>query len=518
MALLPDKHNYPLRLGLPLRLLVRLVQLNVIFVPLLWLVVPLYFCGPHGQRLLYRSLHWGLCRAGATFTKLGQWASSRPDILPAELCVVLSQLHTRAPAHGMAWNRHAIRSAFGVELDDLFTDFDAVPVGSGTVAQVHRAALQRPDGCTSVTVAVKICHPNVEETVERDLQLMLMAAEIANLVPALSWISLPEEARHFAYMMRQQLDLRHEAYSLGQLARNFSRWRSVHVPVPVYPYVSKHVLTETFAGGVPISELVGARSRILRSEGPEQRAAWARVCRQAATCGLQSFLQMLLWDNFVHADLHPGNILVRLVDRRGRVRWDTPITPQLVELACLEELGVQLVYLDTGLVTRLSTRDFENFCDLFAALVLAGDGYRAGRLLIERAPASSRRNVVDEQGFCREMDRIVTPIFGSFRQQAGARSEGKPRRSPPLDFDFDLGLDRLAIAPTLMQVFDLVRKHQVRLDGSFTNLVMSFLCVEGLGRQLAPDLNLAPFLVQAAVQYLATNAAHTISSRILPHS
>jgi aarF domain-containing kinase len=103
--------------------------------------------------------------AGASFIKLGQWASTRPDILPQDLCNALSGLHTRAPAHSMSWNRAVIRREFGRDMEEIFSDFSETPVGSGTVAQVHHARLAK----SGVEVAVKICHPHVQGRVKRGL-------------------------------------------------------------------------------------------------------------------------------------------------------------------------------------------------------------------------------------------------------------------------------------------------------------------------------------------------------------
>jgi aarF domain-containing kinase len=316
--------------------------------------------------------------------------------------------------------------------------------------------------------------------------LMSIFASIASHLPVFHWLNLPEELKHFSLIMTQQLDLRHEAYTLGRMSRNFSTWRTVHVPMPVYPWVSKSALVQTFAQGTSIGKFLS--TDFDQSLTVVEREIWYHSRRSLATIGLQSFLQMLLWDNFVHADLHPGNILVRFVDSKGRIKYSGGPSGTLVHRIVNEDLHPQIVYLDTGLVTELSRRDFCNFNDLFVALVLRGDGRKAGKLIIERSPAQYRSKVVEAEEFCAAMDEVVRPIFRDIKLQLG----------------------RFAIGSTLFRVFDLVRKHHVHLDGSFTNLVMSFVCVEGLGRQLAPDLNLIPFLARAGLRYLVTNVSQSI--------
>lgn len=473
---------YLRRLGIPFRLGLRLAQLALIFGSALIMVGPLWLLLPRERALplVHHICYWVLRQAGATFIKLGQWASTRPDLLPPELCTILTRLHMRAPAHGMAWNRYIFAREFGQPLEQVFEAFETQPIGSGTVAQVHRAVL-RVDGRS---VAVKICHPHIGERIGRDLQVMSLAAALLN--PLAPWLNLPEEVRYFARIMREQLDLRHEAYTLDHFARNFATWRTVHVPLPIYPYISPSVLTETYASGTSIGQFTRPHGREYTSELASVERA---VKRQLAITGLSSFLQMLLWDNFVHADLHPGNILVRFVDRRGNVAWTEGPDEELLRRVQRDQLIPQLVYLDTGLITTLSRRDRGNFNDLFMALVLHGDGYQAGRLIIERSPRG-KETVKDPDGFCQCLDGLIRPLF---------------REAASLD------LRRLSLGPTLFRVFDLVREHQVLLDGSFTNLVMSFVCVEGLGRALSPDLNLIPMLVKGALQYLVTEAAHRVS-------
>jgi len=113
--------------------------------------------------------------AGPTFAKLGQWGATRPDILPNELCMLLSGLHHQAPWHTMSWNRYLIQQHFGVELDELFEWITPKPVGSGSVAQVHRAKVRK----TGQLVAVKLTHPNVEDRIEPSASFMALSSSIS---------------------------------------------------------------------------------------------------------------------------------------------------------------------------------------------------------------------------------------------------------------------------------------------------------------------------------------------------
>lgn len=519
-----------------LSLTVRTGHLSLIFGPILLVGFPLFMLGCLSNRGLIRLIRWGLTRAGATFIKLGQWAATRPDVLPELFCEELALLHANAPGHSMAWNEKVIQSAFGKSIDQVFEEFDPLPVGSGTIAQVHRARIRQ--GSQSRAVAVKISHPHIETIIADDVLLLSVIARVVHvLVPPLRWICLPDEVACFGVMMREQLDLRFEAFTLHRFTQNFEgtakAWghlARIKFPRPHFPWVAPRCLVEDLIeNALPIGNI----QNLLINSPP---ADSANVRKDLAVLGLRGFLQMLLWDNFVHADLHPGNILVTFVEMpRGIPRtvigelleslprrvWNLMgsvemmmqriVTPGVLppdprdpikigklpgesdEKFLLRQLSnphamAQIVFLDTGLVTELSRPAFKNFTDLFQALVLQGDGYLVGELMIDRSPPASQENVFDREGFCRGMSEIVQPIFAARNL---AVSTGKVTSLRDLRLDI-----------VLNKLFRLSRHHHVRIDAAYTNLVMSLLCVEGLGRQLAPEMDLRPLLAQAALQYL----------------
>lgn len=215
--------------------------------------------------------------------------------------------------------------------------------------------------------------------------------------------------------------------------------------------------------------------------------------------GLDAFLHMLVMDNFIHSDLHPGNIIIRflkplttlsllsrfplfssahseppkpdqedgtaevrsrLMPHRGnRDAWDR-------ELEKLEEEGYrpQLVFIDAGLVTELNSTNRRNFLDLFRAIA-EFDGYRAGKLMVERSRAPE--SVIDVEGFALKMQRLVLTV--------------KSRT---------LALGSISFGDILSEVLQMVRTHHVRMEGDFVNVVLSMLLLEGIGRALDPQMDL----------------------------
>lgn len=206
---------------------------------------------------------------------------------------------------------------------------------------------------------------------------------------------------------------------------------------------------------------------------------------------------MLVLDNFIHSDLHPGNIMVRFlkptpspalarfaafahsspeaVDATPEAssRLSDPSETWIGTLSALDAAGYrpQLLFLDTGLVTELNTLNRRNFLDLFRAIA-EFDGYRAGKLMISRS--RSPETVLDGEVFALKMEHLVLAV--------------KSRT---------LALGNISFGDILSQVLSMVRTHHVRMEGDFVNVVLSMLLLEGIGRALDPDMDLLKRYVES---------------------
>lgn len=530
----------------------RFLQLSAIFIPVL-LTVPCVWMGRvqagrdnerSGALWWYGVLVRSMELAGPTFIKLGQWAASRSDIFPTELCAILSKLHANAPAHSLRQTRWTVEAAFdGRPFDEIFDEFDEEPLGVGAIAQVYKAKLRpdlaapaaevdmldqevapsssspaptptkrrrnmrenmqrridpliksTPKRVPSSYVAVKVLHPGVERTVRRDLRIMHFFAVLLNAVPTIEWLSLPDEVAQFGEMMKLQLDLRIEAANLAIFRHNFRDRTTAWFPFPYTDFTTRNVLVEEFAQGLPLSAFIENGGGVFQ--------------RDIASEGLDAFLRMLLLDNFVHADLHPGNIMVRFYAaeqpdltlgghgivmhqpnrssevteqvlarlrplRHDRVAWEA-------ELARIDHEGYrpQLIFIDTGLATQLNETNRRNFLDLFRAIA-EFDGYRAGQLMCERCRQPEA--VRDGDVFALKMQHLVLSVKAK-----------------------TLALGNVSIGDILQQVLGMVRSHHVRMEGDFVNIVLSILLLEGIGRSLDPDIDLLsaslPILRQLSAQ------------------
>jgi len=439
----------------------------------------------------------------------------------------MSQLHSNAPAHSLATTKRIIRRAFdGRAFDDIFEEFEETPLGVGAIAQVYKAKLKRnlavpgdpdleeetlnirqnvrrnvdtlikstPKRVPSSYVAIKVLHPGVERMVRRDLRIMSFFASALNLIPTIEWLSLPDEVSQFGEMMRLQLDLRIESANLSIFRKNFKPRTTAWFPYPYIEFTTRQVLVEEYAQGIPLSDFMENGGGVFQQE--------------IANEGLDAFLRMLLIDNFVHADLHPGNIMVRFyqsskphlpfskhkdVDPEAQPDVTEQVLARLrpyrhkkdteawdAELQKIDQEGFrpQLIFIDTGLVTELNATNRTNFLDLFKA-VAEFDGYKAGHLMCQRCRQPDA--VIDEEIFALKMQHLVL----------GVKSR-------------TLALGNMKIGDILNEVLSMVRTHHVRMEGDFVNVVISILLLEGIGRSLNPDIDLLssalPILRQLGAQ------------------
>lgn len=417
----------------------RALYLLVLFTPAI-LTAPLAdsFGGKFRQAWL-KLVHHTLELAGAAFIKWGQWAATRPDLFPRDLCLELSKLHTKAPAHKYSHTLCTVEKAFGRKLHDIFEEFEEEPVASGSIAQVHKATLRYSypgKKSKSVLVAVKVRHPGVSEVIRRDFVLIKGIASLSTFVPGLRWLRLDESVQQFAVFMLTQVDLAREAAHLSRFLYNFRQWTDVSFPRPLYPLVHPAVLVETYEQGESVSRFV---------ELPEK----TRINSTLAHIGTHTLLKMLLVDNFIHADMHPGNILVRVKKkglRSGKRIFST---------------RPQVIFLDVGMTAELSGHDRVNLLDFFKAVAL-----RDGRTAAECALKFSR----DQS--CPNPAAFIQEVEDSFKLWGSDEGE-----------DIHPG-------DCMQDLLEQVRRHRVNVDGDVCTVMVTTMVLEGWQRKLDPDYNI----------------------------
>ena len=353
---------------------------------------------------------------GATFIKVAQYLSTRPDLIPEVVIQGLQKLQDRVEPFSYRQVRAILTAELGAAPEELFAELDPYPEASASVAQVHRGVLIEGGR----EVAVKILRPDIHRVVALDLRLMRLSARLLQCIPAARMLAPVQVVEEFSQAIRQQLDLTLEADNNLRFSENFAADDEISVPCLVPDLCTRKVLCMEFVCG----------EKIL---GPHREPAEGE---RLARIGFRLLLKMVFVHGFVHADLHPGNLFVA----DGR-----------------------LVMLDLGLVARLTPEHRATLLQLFQAW-LAQD---AGRIcevmarLLESEPPAESLELLQQQ---------VGELLERYRK---------------------LALSDVSMGEVMLRVLQLMRQHKLTVQPSLTMVILSMGVVEGVGRQLAPSLDLA---------------------------
>jgi ubiquinone biosynthesis protein len=283
------------------RLFLRALAIGVLFIQqgLRWLVGWLWLlvsaAGRDKRRAWFGQCVLDLFRSlGATFIKVGQIMSTRPDLLPEHITHALEHLQDDVGPFALADVVRTIEEDLGRPMGELFSEFASLPLASASVSQVHKARL--PDGRL---VAVKVRRPNVVEICTFDLAVMATAARWLGRLPSLAPVAPDSAVEEFGRAVFAQLDFTIEASNNRRFRDNFRAQEAIVFPEVIEELSSERILCMSFIEG----------SKIL-SPG-SGRGDPKRIAR----LGMQALLKMIFEDGFVHADLHPGNIFITSDER-----------------------------------------------------------------------------------------------------------------------------------------------------------------------------------------------------------
>ncbi|MBI4954719.1 MAG: hypothetical protein HY908_22045 [Myxococcales bacterium] len=231
---------------------------------------------------------------GPSFVKLGQIASTRPDLLPEDWIRELKKLQDQVNPLPFEQIKGAVESSLGAPIDEVFEHFDEKPLAAASIAQVHRATLKRADG--PIEVVVKVQRPGVADTVARDLELLHgLARFVERTIPEAHIYSPCALVEQFDRAITSELDFNLEADNAGRFARNFEGHPHAHFPRVFREASSKRVLTMEFFDGYNVYDAIAKHGHK------------GATIAKAATGVL---IKMVFEDGFFHADPHPGNIIL----------------------------------------------------------------------------------------------------------------------------------------------------------------------------------------------------------------
>lgn len=234
-----------------------------------------------------------LNRLGPTYVKFGQLLGTRPDIVGAQIAEDLSSLQDRMPPFNPDLVPAILKDALGDKASSI-TELSP-PIAAASIAQVHKAVLQKADGGRQV-VAVKVLRPNVQARFRRDLESFYAGARLAEaLIFPLRRLKPVSVVATLAQSARLELDLRFEAAAISEFADNIKDDEGFEVPEVIWDQVAPNVLTTSWVDAVPIRDNVA-----LEAAGVNRQKLAAHL--------MQSFLRHAIRDGFFHADMHPGNL------------------------------------------------------------------------------------------------------------------------------------------------------------------------------------------------------------------
>ena len=376
---------------------------------------------PRGERL---------CRAleklGPLFVKFGQVLSTRQDILPADIAGALANLQDKVPAQPFAQIEKTLNSSLGRPWQQAFSSIDSDPIGSASVAQVHRATL-----LSGQEVAIKVLRRHLQRKIRRDISLLNTAAAIVESFARDSKrLRLGEIIAEFDRSLHEEIDLLHEASSCAQMRRNFENFPMLRIPRVHWPLCTREVMVMELLVGTPVDQVED-----LIEAGVDMP--------RLAKAGVEIFFTQVFRDSFFHADMHPGNLHV---DAQGR-----------------------FIALDYGITGTLSEFDKEYIGSNFLAF-LNRDYRKVAVMHVEAGWTPADTNIPQFEAAIRA---VCEPIFA------------RP-------------LKEISFGRLLLQLFQVARRFNLIVQPQLILLQKTLFNIEGIGRRLAPDLNLwetaRPFL------------------------
>nr|CAD7196560.1 unnamed protein product [Timema douglasi] len=290
--------------------------------------------------------------------------------------------------------------------------------------------------------------------------MKMTAVLLTTLFPSLKWLSLEDCVKDFTQMMKAQVDFTIEAHNLDKFSDNFKHISTVKFPRPIWPLTHPFLLVETFEEGHPMQDYV-----VLKDRQEEIHTKLAEV-------GINTILKMVFEDNFAHGDLHPGNMLVQDIPD-SQVKKTTNKRKWFGKLQGSQSPPFHLVILDCGIVSSLDERGKICLKEVFSA-VANKDGARVAQLFLEH----SNHQCSDTDSFKQQMIEIVDSAVSK-----------------------NVTLEQVEVSDLLSTLFSAVINHKVKLDGSFSSVILAIMILEGLGRSLDPTIDIVekakPFLFSA---------------------
>ena len=392
---------------------------------------------PRGERIR-RALE----DLGPVFIKFGQMLSTRRDLLADDIADELQLLQDAVPPFPNVVAKKIVEKAFGESLEELFDSFEADPLASASIAQVHGARLKNGDD-----VVVKVLRPDILPVISRDISLLYIIAEwAARYSSQIRRLRPVEVVAEYEKTIIDELDLMREAANASQLRRNFDNSSELYVPEIYWDFTRKNVMVMERIYGTSIRNI---------DELKEKNTDMKRL----AELGVEIFFTQVFTHNFFHADMHPGNVFVDIED---------PTRPKYIAI-------------DFGIMGTLNQIDKRYLAENFLAF-FQRDYNKVAKLHVESGWVPSNTRVDEFESAIRS---VCEPIF-------------------------ERPLKEISFGQLLLRLFQTARRFNMEVQPQLVLLQKTLLNIEGLGRQLYPDLDLwttaKPFLERWMSEQVGTKA------------
>jgi len=423
----------------------------------------------HKDKTVAQRFRLAIEELGPVFIKFGQMLSTRRDLLPPDFADELALLQDKVTPFDGEQAKQLIIDAMGEEaFNQHFSDFDITPLASASIAQVHTAtlheSLQNENGETLATtkeIVIKVLRPNISKTILADIKVMsLFAGVVARWLPDGKRLRPKEVVAEYKKTILDELDLNREAANAIQLKRNFDQGREsdkvLYVPEIYSEYCHRNVLVMERIYGIGVGEI-----ETLQQLGVNMKLLAER--------GVEVFFTQVFRDSFFHADMHPGNVFVDAT---------TPEDPTWIAIDC-------------GIVGTLNREDKRYLAENFVAF-FNRDYRKVAELHVDSGWVPAETSV-DEFEFA--IRTVCEPIFN------------KP-------------LAEISFGQVLVNLFNTARRFNMEVQPQLVLLQKTLLYIEGLGRQLYPQLDLwqtaKPFLENWVKEQMGVKAVFSKIKDNLP--
>jgi predicted unusual protein kinase regulating ubiquinone biosynthesis (AarF/ABC1/UbiB family) len=415
---------------------------------------------------LAQRFHLLAVRLGGLMIKVGQFLSSRLDVLPPQITDELAGLQDEVPPVAFPAIRRLAEAELGMPLERAFAAFDEIPVAAASLGQAHRAVLA-PDGAADAgfsDVIVKVQRPGIEQIVAVDLAALRRVARWLDRMRVIrDHVDLPALVEEFARTSRNEIDYLHEAANAERFAEDFDRDPRVRTPRIAWERTTRRVLTLSDVTAIKVNDLTG-----LRAAGIDPAAVATRFAGVMFT--------QLFEHGYFHADPHPGNVFVTPAADGDGSAW-------------------RLTFVDFGMMGEVDD-DLRNGLRRLMIAVAARDGQRLVDSIREVGVLLPAADTT-------ELEKAMAQVFARF----GGMGFAQLREVDPREFrDF------------AEEFGSVVRSLPFQLPESFLLVIRSMSLTSGVCSSLDPAFNIWEAVEPFAAQLLRAesgNAARALAGEAL---